>query len=219
MAGDPGVGEAVRVVRRDTRRRQVLDAAVAVMQRTGYHQMSMQALAEEASVSVGLLYKYFGGKEDILLAAVLDILDSFRDQLLPAMDAAGDDPVERLAAGFRRYVEIIGENRNAVLLTYRESRTLDAAGRARIKELEVETAAPLRAALEDGIARGLIRPVDVDLVTYDLMLLAHGWALKGWHFGPRYGVQEFVRAQSALVLGSVIAPAYRRRYRHLLAPS
>jgi AcrR family transcriptional regulator len=207
------------VVRRDTRRRQVLDAAVAVMQRTGYHQMSMQALAEEASVSVGLLYKYFGGKEDILLAAVLDILDSFRDQLLPAMDAAGDDPVERLAAGFRRYVEIIGENRNAVLLTYRESRTLDAAGRARIKELEVETAAPLRAALEDGIARGLIRPVDVDLVTYDLMLLAHGWALKGWHFGPRYGVQEFVRAQSALVLGSVIAPAYRRRYRHLLAPS
>ena len=203
-------------MRRDTRRRQVLDAAVAVMQRTGYHQMSMQALAEEASVSVGLLYKYFGGKEDILLAAVLDILDSFRDQLEPAMDAAGDDPVERLAAGFRRYVEIVDEDRDAVVLTYRESRTLDAAGRARIKELEVATAAPLRRALEEGIARGLVRAVDIDLVTYDLMLMAHGWALKRWHFGPRFNVEEFVRAQTGLVLGSVVAPAHRRRYRHLL---
>lgn len=216
MAGDPAVEDAVRAVRRDTRRRQVLDAAVAVMQRTGYHQMSMQALAEEASVSVGLLYKYFGGKEDILLAAVLDILDSFRDQLEPAMDAAGDDPVERLAAGFRRYVEIVDEDRDAVVLTYRESRTLDAAGRARIKELEVATAAPLRRALEEGIARGLVRAVDIDLVTYDLMLMAHGWALKRWHFGPRFKVEEFVRAQTGLVLGSVVAPAHRRRYRHLL---
>lgn len=60
--------EAVRAVRVSSRRRQVLDAAVTVMQRTGFHQMSMQALADEAQVSVGLIYKYFGGKEDILLA-------------------------------------------------------------------------------------------------------------------------------------------------------
>jgi AcrR family transcriptional regulator len=217
VTGPDGM-EALRVARRDSRRRQVLDAAVAVMQRTGFHEMSMQALADEASVSVGLLYKYFGGKEDILLAAVLAILDSFRDQLEPAMDAAGDDPVERLAAGFRRYVEIIDGDRDAVVLTYRESRTLDRTGRERIKALEVDTAAPLRAALEDGIARGLMRSVDADLVTYDLMLLAHGWALKGWHFGPVHSVDSFVRAQTSLMLGSLLVPTHQRRYRHLLEP-
>jgi AcrR family transcriptional regulator len=217
VTGPDGM-EALRAARRDSRRRQVLDAAVAVMQRTGFHEMSMQALADEASVSVGLLYKYFGGKEDILLAAVLAILDSFRDQLEPAMDAAGDDPVERLAAGFRRYVEIIDGDRDAVVLTYRESRTLDRTGRERIKALEVDTAAPLRAALEDGIARGLMRSVDADLVTYDLMLLAHGWALKGWHFGPVHSVDSFVRAQTSLMLGSLLVPTHQRRYRHLLEP-
>jgi AcrR family transcriptional regulator len=217
VTGPDGM-EALRAARRDSRRRQVLDAAVAVMQRTGFHEMSMQALADEASVSVGLLYKYFGGKEDILLAAVLAILDSFRDQLEPAMDAAGDDPVERLAAGFRRYVEIIDGDRDAVVLTYRESRTLDRAGRERIKALEVDTAAPLRAALEAGIARGLMRSVDADLVTYDLMLLAHGWALKGWHFGPVHSVDSFVRAQTSLMLGSLLVPTHQRRYRHLLEP-
>ena len=42
--------------------------------------MSMQDLAAEANVSVGLIYKYFGGKEDLLLATILRILDAFRDR-------------------------------------------------------------------------------------------------------------------------------------------
>ena len=62
--------QAVRVARTNSRRRQLLDAAVKVMQKTGFHQTSMQDLATEANVSVGLIYKYFGGKEDLLLATI-----------------------------------------------------------------------------------------------------------------------------------------------------
>jgi Tetracyclin repressor-like, C-terminal domain len=71
------------------------------------------------------------------------------------MEAATDDPVEQLVAGIRRYIEIVDENLDAVVLTYRESRTLDSAGRAHIKELEIATAAPLRAAIEAGISDGV----------------------------------------------------------------
>ena len=176
-AADVAVEDAVRAVRVSSRRRQLLDAAVAVMGRTGFHQMSMQALAEEAQVSVGLFYKYFGSKEDILLAAIVDILETFRDQLQPAMDRVGDDPVQQLIAGFRQYVTIVDANRDAVVLTYRESRTLDQQGRERIKELEVETSAPMRTAVTEGIAAGLMNRVDTDLVVFDLMMLAHGLSL------------------------------------------
>ena len=199
--------EAVRAVRVNSRRRQVLDAAVAVMQRTGFHQMSMQALAEEAKVSVGLIYKYFGGKEDVLLATIVDILDAFRDQLEPAMHAVGEDPVARLSAVFRRYVEIVDENRDAVVLTYRESRTLDATGREKIKELEVETSRPLRDLLTAGIDAGVFRDVDVDLVAFDLLMIAHGWALKHWHFAPVYTVEQYIESQTDLMLRSLLAPS------------
>lgn len=84
------------------------------MSQTGFHQMSMQDLATEANVSVGLIYKYFGGKEDLLLATILRIQDAFRDQLAPVMEAAGDDPVGQLVAGIRRYIEIVDENLDAV---------------------------------------------------------------------------------------------------------
>ncbi|HET9876617.1 MAG TPA: TetR/AcrR family transcriptional regulator, partial [Mycobacterium sp.] len=157
MAIDYGqlpVEEAVRAARTDSRRRQILDAAVKVMQKTGFHQMSMQDLATEADVSVGLIYKYFSGKEDLLLATIVRIQDAFRDQLAPVIAAAGDDAVEQLTAGIRRYIEIVDENLDAVVLTYRESRTLDAAGRTQIKELEIASAAPLRTVIEAGIAAG-----------------------------------------------------------------
>jgi AcrR family transcriptional regulator len=53
------------------------------------HQMSMQDLATEANVGIGLISKYFGGREDLLLATILRIQDAFRDQLAPVMEAAG----------------------------------------------------------------------------------------------------------------------------------
>lgn len=219
MSADPSelpIDEAVRAVRANSRRRQILIAAAKVMQRTGFHQMSMQALADEAGVSVGLIYKYFGGKEDVLLATILAILDAFRDQLEPAMDAVGDDPVERLAAGMRRYIEIVDENLHATVLTYRESRTLDDAGRARIKELEVESSAPLRAALDAGIEAGVMNPVDVDLMVFDIMLLAHGWALKHWHFGAIYTLDEYIRLQTRFVLNTLLPAERRDDYAQLL---
>ncbi|NCL77843.1 TetR family transcriptional regulator [Rhodococcus sp. YH1] len=219
MSADPSelpIDEAVRVVRANSRRRQILIAAAKVMQRTGFHQMSMQALADEANVSVGLLYKYFGNKEEILLATITAILDAFRDQLEPAMAAAGTDPVERLAAGIGRFVEIVDENLDAVALTYRESRTLDPAGREMLKRLEIATSAPLRAVLTDGIDAGIMNPVDVDLMVFDLVLLAHGWALKHWHFGRLYSLDDYIRLQTRFVLNTVLPQEHRTRYRHLL---
>jgi AcrR family transcriptional regulator len=206
MATDYGelpVAEAVRAARTSSRRRQLLDAAVKIMGQKGFHQMSMQDLAAEANVSVGLIYKYFGGKEDLLLATIVRIQDAFHDQLAPIMAAAGDDPVAQLVAGIRRYVEIVDENLDAVVLTYRESRTLDAAGRMQIKELEIATAAPLRSVIEAGIAAGVFHATDVDLAVFDIMLLAHGWALKHWHFGPNYTLDEYIRLQTGYLLTSL----------------
>lgn len=219
MAIDYGhlpVEEAVRAARTSSRRRQVLDAAVRVMQRTGFHQMSMQDLAAEANVSVGLIYKYFGGKEDLLLETIVRIQGAFSDQLGPVMAAAGDDLVEQLAAGIRRYIQIVDENLDAVVLTYRESRTLDTTGRARIKDLEIASAAPLREAVEAGIADGRFNDVDVDIVVFDIMLVAHGWALKHWHFGPIYTLDEYTRLQTRYILNSLIPPDYRADYAQFL---
>lgn len=175
------------------------------MIRTGYHEMSMQAVAEDAGMSVGLIYQYFGGKQEILRAVIIDILDAFRAEVPVAMSAAGEDPQAQLAAGFAAFCAVIDEKRSGALLAYRESQTLDAAGQAEIIRLEQETIDPFRVAIEAGIASGVFRPVPADLVAHNLKLAAHGWALKHWDVGARLDLAAYVQAELDLHLAAIRA--------------
>jgi AcrR family transcriptional regulator len=199
-------GSAVKAARTQWRTRQVLDAATSLMEHIGFHAMSIQALADEAEVSVGLIYQYFGSKEDVLQAVIVDILDAYRDDVPEAIELAGDDPVDRLAAGFMAYCKVVDSHHQATVLAYRESKTLTESGREQIKKMELGTIEPLLGVVNDGQSQGVFLPVDSELITHDLMLLAHGWALKHWYFAPRYKLEEYVRRQLAVVLRSLLAP-------------
>ncbi|RCW45702.1 TetR family transcriptional regulator [Halopolyspora algeriensis] len=215
QAQDPD--EAARAARAEWRSRQLLDAAARLMERDGFHGVSMQALAEEASVSVGLIYRYFGGKDDLLLAVIVDVLEAFATRVPSAVEEAGNDPVERIAAAFRAYCDVIDEHRHAAVLTYRESRTLGSEGRNKIKSMEIDTSEPLRAAIRDGASSGLLIAVDTELVAHDLLLMAHGWALKHWYLEQTLRFDDYVTKQTALVLNAIVEPQHRPHYRHLLA--
>ncbi len=212
--GDPG--RAAREIRTNIRTRQLLSAAARLMERDGSHAVSMQALAEEASVSVGLIYRYFGNKQDLLLAVIVEVLDAFGTKVPAAVAAAGADPVERVAAAFAAFCEVIDEHRHAAVLSYRESKTLGDEGRTRIKNLELSTSQPLRDTVQEAVAAGRFVKVDVDLFAYNLLLLAHAWALKRWYFERSLDFPTYVRKQTAVALGAVVAPEYRGQYAHLL---
>jgi TetR/AcrR family fatty acid metabolism transcriptional regulator len=57
---------AVRAERKADRRRQILDAAVRVFARSGFHGARVGDVAEEAGVAYGLVYHYFKSKEELL---------------------------------------------------------------------------------------------------------------------------------------------------------
>ena len=79
----------------EEKRRLLLDAAVRVFARKGYHASRVGDIAEEAGVAHGLLYHYFSSKDEVLetifretwtdlLGAVADVeasVDSSREQL------------------------------------------------------------------------------------------------------------------------------------------
>lgn len=52
----------------DARRNQIIDAAWACFARKGYHQTTMQDIADEAGISAGAIYRYYPGKETVLKA-------------------------------------------------------------------------------------------------------------------------------------------------------
>ena len=48
------------------KRRQILDAAVRVFARQGFHSTRVSDIADEAGVAYGLVYHYFDSKEQVL---------------------------------------------------------------------------------------------------------------------------------------------------------
>jgi TetR/AcrR family transcriptional regulator, fatty acid metabolism regulator protein len=71
-AGTRGRKPAVRAV---DKRRLILDAAVRVFARQGFHTSRVADIADEAGVAYGLVYHYFGSKDEILDTLFLERWD------------------------------------------------------------------------------------------------------------------------------------------------
>ncbi|MBK7720998.1 MAG: TetR/AcrR family transcriptional regulator [Austwickia sp.] len=173
------------------------------MHSTGYHAMSMQQLADRADVSVGLIYQYFGGKEDILRALIQDILEDFRDRVPMAVASAGPSPIARLTVGIRAFCEVIDAKRPGTLLAYREMKTLPLEDVERFKAVEHQTIEPIRQAILDGMESGVFRGVEVELVVHNVLMVAHGWALKHWHLASRMTLPDYVTAETDFILAAL----------------
>ena len=65
------------------RRRQILDAAVRVFARQGFHTCRVSDIADEAGVAYGLVYHYFRSKDEVLDTLFLErwnvMLDAIRE--------------------------------------------------------------------------------------------------------------------------------------------
>jgi len=59
-------------VSREDRARQILDAAVRVFAAKGFNQCRVSDIADEAGVAYGLVYHYFGSKDEVLDRIFLD---------------------------------------------------------------------------------------------------------------------------------------------------
>src|SRR3989442_11748092 len=79
------------------KRRVILDAAVRVFARQGFHTCRVSDIADEASVAYGLVYHYFSSKEEILDTLFVERWDLLLAAIAEA-DRAESRPREKLGA-------------------------------------------------------------------------------------------------------------------------
>jgi TetR/AcrR family fatty acid metabolism transcriptional regulator len=79
------------------KRRLILDAAVRVFARQGFHACRVADIADEAGVAYGLVYHYFGSKDEVLDTLFLERWDVMLD-LIRQVDAEQIPVREKLAA-------------------------------------------------------------------------------------------------------------------------
>jgi AcrR family transcriptional regulator len=91
----------------DERRAQLLDLGVRLLATRSLDELSIDLLAEEAGISRGLLYHYFGNKHDFHEAVVRRAADDLIEQTAPPAEG---EPLERLLASMTAYVDYVVAN-------------------------------------------------------------------------------------------------------------
>lgn len=198
------------------RRAQIVQAAVKLFSKQGFYKTTVQQVAEKARISSGLVYHYARTKEDILLLALVSVLEGYKNEL-PKAIGRFEDPLERLQAGLRAYCDVVDHRREATVLAYRSTKSLPARQRETIKQLEVETNRLIEACLEECIAAGYFREVNVRLTTYHFVAFAHTWALKYWRLASLTTLDEYFHEGFDFFVRALVTPKGWRRYLKLSA--
>ena len=86
-------------------RQALLDAAVDLIARHGVHGFSLNAAARAAGVSTAAPYRHFATKDALVAAVVERGWEQFGAALRHAAQRHPDDPLERLAALGRQYID------------------------------------------------------------------------------------------------------------------
>ena len=186
----------------DKVRKKIIDAASALYVKKGFNATSIQEISETAAVSLPVTYHYVKKKSEIMRMIMEDVLNIFRDNLLRKIRGI-DDPEEKLAIAVTLYFRVVDQQREKALLIYQKSNSLDRASKARIMQLEVEVSNIFCEMIKEGITQGVFRKVDVDLAAYNIIIAAHMWVLKRWHFKKRLTLDKYTDLQLSNILYSL----------------
>ena len=112
--------EPRRRMRAAERRAQLLDVARRAFGTSGYHQVSMDAVAREAGVTKPILYDHFPSKRDLYLALLDADLTALHDRVRSALDAPTGNR-ERIRSSFQAYFDFVDEHAEGFQLLMQET--------------------------------------------------------------------------------------------------
>jgi AcrR family transcriptional regulator len=132
------------------RRSQLLEVALSRFATGGYHETSMEEIADAAGVTKPVLYQHFHSKQELFL----ELLASEGQDLLSDVEeraAAQTHPYQRVLGGFRAYLEFVCKRTSAFQLLFGSG--------ARLSDEFAESVRHL----EESIAAVIARFVDADI--------------------------------------------------------
>src|SRR4051812_38195681 len=134
------------------RRAGILDAALEAFSAGGYHETSLDAVAERAGVSKALIYEHFASKRELHRALLETYVGELLGTVLEAAQSA-EPGEERLRAGSEAFLRFVERRREAWRLLVRNPGEPDVAGS--VGRLQEEAGAAIAALMEAEVPETL----------------------------------------------------------------
>lgn len=179
-------------------RSDIIQAAAQIIREKGYHGTSMQDIADAVNLQKASIYHHVESKQDILFT----ILEQALDMLIADMHAvvkADLPPEEKLQMAMHVYIGRLTEDSDLSTVLLLEHRSLEDELQVKHIKRRDRYEALWRQIVQEGVDRGVFRPVEVSIVTFAL-LGVQNWMITWFKAGGKYSALELADHFSDLFL-------------------
>jgi AcrR family transcriptional regulator len=184
------------------RRRQIVDAAVQLFIRHGYHKTTTRALAKETGLSIGSLYEYVSSKDDVLYLVCIAIHSEVEEGIKGAL-ARSSYGRDALAEIIRAYFSVCNRMSDHVLLMYQVTHFLPLKWQKKVLETEIRITNLIIEAIRELNDKGAFKRLDedmIDLIGHNISVLGQTWAFRRWYFAKRFTLDQYIKHQSSFIM-------------------
>lgn len=146
----------------------ILDAALDVFSRKGYHDARLDEIVAESSTSKGSIYFHFPNKEQLFLALVDKLANLLERRVAEAIQEQ-DKGMARVRAALEATLDTFGSYRRPAKVLLVQASGLGPAFEQKRLEVNERFARLIETYLLEAIEVGDIQPVDTDVVAYAWM--------------------------------------------------
>ena len=187
---------------RAEREDQLLETATRLFKEKGYHNTSMQDLADALGIQKGSLYYYIESKEE-LLRRLLERATSFLTFQIDEIYASDLPPAEKLCWALENHAVMMMDHLDLVAVYLQEYRNLPP---ERLKEalaVRKHYEQVLMQIIKDGIAIGDFRPTNVKMAAFGLLGMVN-WTHQWFSPEGSFTSQEIAATLSDLALHGLV---------------
>jgi AcrR family transcriptional regulator len=146
-------------------RQRILDAALSVFARKGFHDTRMDDIVEKAESSKGAVYFHFPGKEKLFLALIDEFAHILEKRLMESI-AAEPRGIRRVEAALQAGLSVFGEYSELAKIFLVQAVGLGQTFETKRLEILNRFAGLIQQYLDEAITDGNISPMDTQIVAY-----------------------------------------------------
>lgn len=173
----------------------IIEAAIKVFSRDGFHNTRMEAIALAAGIGKGTIYEYFSSKVQ-LFEEMMDLTAHTYYKSLSAQNIRELNFSEQLAIIIEAHFRFCQENKELTRLLFWDNDILDKDLKEWGYNFRHEKEAKMQMLVEAGIKKGQIRDVDSKILTLIIAgFMGAVWmpvVLDNWEIDTKAAVEEIV---------------------------
>ncbi len=169
-------------VKEGNKEKDIVEAAVDIFAKHGFHKAKISQIAEQAGVATGSVYLYFKNKDDILIKIYNSLWEKLYNELLTVTRNEALSPIEKIDAMIDLIFDMFTENPSVTIVFVNEQENMNRVSGDKYSLFYEKFLDEGEKVIKEGISSGMFnKNIDLKIFRHfifgSIRNLLHQWAI------------------------------------------